>query len=271
MTPTALRVLIAGGGIAAAEAVLALDDLAGERVRVELIAPGERFVYRPDLVAEPFSLGPAARIDLGRLAGQHRARSTRDALVSVDPGTHSIRTGSGATLDYEALLIATGARPVAAVEGALTFGDRLEREAFRHLLDELEADTRARLVFAVPSEAHWSLPAYELALLTAAHLRARGVSGVEISLATHEPRPLELLGETAPEVVSELLTEAGIELRAEAAPLRFEHQRLELQGEGRSQRTTSSRCRRSRSPRSTGFRSGVGALSRPTPASTWRG
>ena len=81
------------------------------------------------------------------------------------------------------------------------------------LLGELEAASRGRLVFAVPSEVRWSLPAYELALLSAAHLRARGVSGIEISLATHEPRPLELLGESAPEVVGELLAEAGIELR----------------------------------------------------------
>ena len=232
MSPTPLRVLIAGGGVAAAEAVLALDDLAGGRVRVELIAPAERFVYRPHLVAEPFLLGPAARIDIGRLARERGAVSTRDSLVSVDPGSHSIQTASGATLDYEALLIATGARPVAAVDGALTFGDRPGREAFRRLLDELEADARARLVFAVPPEAHWSLPAYELALLTAAHLRARGISGVEISLATHEPRPLELLGESAPEVIGELLTAAGIELRTEAAPLRFERQRLELRGGG---------------------------------------
>ena len=91
MTPSAMRVLIAGGGIAAAEAVLALDDLAGERVRVELIAPAERFVYRPDLVAEPFSLGPAARIDIGRLAGQCgreacETRWSRSILVRIRSG-----------------------------------------------------------------------------------------------------------------------------------------------------------------------------------------
>lgn len=227
-----LRVLIAGGGIAAVEALLALDHLAAERVEVELIAPTERFVYRPHLVAEPFSLGPATRIDLGRLAAQHRARRTQDTLASVDPESHSIRTGGGATLDYDALLIATGARPVAAVDGALSFGDRAGREAFRSLLGELEAEARGRLMFVVPSEVRWSLPAYELALLTAAHLRARDVSGIEISLVTHEPRPLELLGESAPEVVGALLAEAGIELRAASAPLRFEHARLELQGGG---------------------------------------
>jgi sulfide:quinone oxidoreductase len=228
----ALRVLIAGGGIAAVEALLALDQLCEDQVEVELIAPAERFVYRPHLVAEPFSLGPAARIELTRLARQHRAQSRRDTLASVDPGSHSIQTGAGQTVDYDALLIATGARTAPAVDGALTFGDRAGREAFGSLLGELEAKARGRLVFAVPSEVRWSLPAYELALLSAAHLRARGVSAIEISLATHEPRPLESLGESAPAVIGELLAEAGIELRTESAPLRFEGSRLELRGGG---------------------------------------
>ena len=227
-----LRVVIAGGGIAAVEAVLALDDLAGDRARVELIAPEQRFVCRPHLVAEPFSLGSAVRIELNRLAGQHHSHNRRDALATVDPSAHAIRTRGGARLEYDALMIAIGARPVTAVDGALTFGDRPGREAFRVLLGELEGAERARVVFAVPAQARWSLPAYELALLSAAHLRARGVAGIEISLATHEPRPLELLGESAPEVVGELLAEAGIDLRLGSAPRRFEAGRLELQDGG---------------------------------------
>src|SRR4051794_41558931 len=50
MSCTPLRVLIAGGGVAALEAVLALRALAGERVRLELLAPGEDFVQRPSSV-----------------------------------------------------------------------------------------------------------------------------------------------------------------------------------------------------------------------------
>ena len=73
-------------------------------------------------------------------------------------------------------MIATGARTVDAVSkarspSATAPGARPSAASF----DELEADAGERLVFAVPLAAHWSLPAYELALLTAAHLRARGV------------------------------------------------------------------------------------------------
>ena len=225
-----LRVLIAGGGIAAVEALLALDDFAGGRVEVELIAPEPDFVYRPYLVAEPFSLGPAPRIELSRIAAEHGARTTTDSLASVDPGSHLITTGRGLELDYGALLIATGASPVAVVGGALSFGDRVGRQAFAATLGRLERAERGRLVVAVPAEVRWSLPAYELALLSAAHLRARGLSGIEISLATHERRPLELLGERAPEVVGDLLAAAGIELLTESTPLRFESSRLALRG-----------------------------------------
>jgi sulfide:quinone oxidoreductase len=42
------RVLIAGGAVAGLEAVLALRDLAGERVEISLLSPVEEFVYSPD-------------------------------------------------------------------------------------------------------------------------------------------------------------------------------------------------------------------------------
>ena len=51
------KVLIAGGGVAALEAALALRDLAADRVDVELLAPEPHFWYRPLSVAAPFELG----------------------------------------------------------------------------------------------------------------------------------------------------------------------------------------------------------------------
>lgn len=41
------RVLIAGGGVAGLEAVLALRDLLGDRVAVTVLTPERDFVYRP--------------------------------------------------------------------------------------------------------------------------------------------------------------------------------------------------------------------------------
>ena len=51
-TPDApLRVLVAGGGVAGLEALLALTDMAAARVDITLLSPQEDFVYRPLAVA----------------------------------------------------------------------------------------------------------------------------------------------------------------------------------------------------------------------------
>ena len=50
-----MKVLIAGGGVAGIEALLALRDLAGDRVDVTVVAPTPEFVYKPLAVQSPFS------------------------------------------------------------------------------------------------------------------------------------------------------------------------------------------------------------------------
>ena len=59
------RVLIAGGGIAALETALALRDLAGDRVRIDLLAPERYLTYRPLPVADALALRRTPRFDLG--------------------------------------------------------------------------------------------------------------------------------------------------------------------------------------------------------------
>ena len=49
------HVVIAGGGVAAVELALALADLAGDRVRLTLVAPDPDFELRPLRTAEPFA------------------------------------------------------------------------------------------------------------------------------------------------------------------------------------------------------------------------
>lgn len=59
--PASFRVVVAGGGVAGLEAVLALRDLAAARVEMTLLSPDPDFVYRPMAIAEPFARGHAAR------------------------------------------------------------------------------------------------------------------------------------------------------------------------------------------------------------------
>jgi sulfide:quinone oxidoreductase len=79
------RLVIVGGGVAALEAMLALRDLAGERVEIELHAPERKFAYRPLLVGKPFGTGKVIEFDLDELARPAGAALYRDSVVAVEP------------------------------------------------------------------------------------------------------------------------------------------------------------------------------------------
>src|SRR3954447_24726895 len=112
-----LRLLVAGGGVAALEAVLALRSLAGDRVRVELLAPSAGFAQRPYSVSSPFGGTSAPEVSFDRTHAIHHA----GALAVVDPERREVVTTDGGTLRYDRLIVATGARPVDAVPGATLF------------------------------------------------------------------------------------------------------------------------------------------------------
>jgi sulfide:quinone oxidoreductase len=212
------RVLIAGGGVAALEAALALRELAGERVQVELVAPETHFWYRPLAVTEPFGLGEVQRFGLSDLAAAAGAHFSLAEVVAVDAERHVVRTAFGMEIPYDALLLATGAIPRAVVDGALTFRGPADTGLMRELLQELEAGTVSRVVVAVPLGAVWALPAYELALLISRHAATRGLADVEVALVTPEDEPLQLFGRAASAAVQRLLDERGITLHTHAHP-----------------------------------------------------
>jgi sulfide:quinone oxidoreductase len=212
------KVLIAGAGVAGLEAALALRELAGDLVEVELVSPETDFVYRPLAVAEPFRVGEARRFPVHLLTEAAGAELTRASVRSVDAERRLIVTSDGGALHYDALLLSLGARPVPGISGALTFRGPADEEAFSALLHEARAGNVARLVFALPPGTSWPLPLYELALLTAVHLADAGAT-VELKLVTPEERPLQLFGKEASEAVAELLELHGIGLYADTTPV----------------------------------------------------
>jgi sulfide:quinone oxidoreductase len=222
-----LRVVIAGGGVAGLETMLALRALAGDLVDIELIAAEPKFWYRPLGVAEPFAAGRAHAFELAGIAESVGAGFMLDELASVDADARLVRTAHGAELEYDALVIACGARARPVLPGASTFRGPADAEAFGRLLDEAERGGIESLVFAVPAGATWPLPLYELALLTATRLEKRG-RRVWLGLVTPEQAPLSLFGTVASSSARTLLSERGIKLHTGRHPLRFEHGKLEL-------------------------------------------
>src|SRR4029079_14251890 len=198
---------IVGGGVAALELMLALHHLAREHVEVELLAPDGDFTYLPLAVAEPFRLGETRRFDLDEIAAEHGADHRADTLASVDVEHRRVRTTSGATVAYDALALGIGARPTEAVPGALTFAREADTTPFRELLDELEREVVRTVVFAVPSGTVWTLPLYELALMTATFVERSSIPGVQLSVVTPEVSVLHIFGRAASHAVSSLLEE----------------------------------------------------------------
>ena len=67
------------------------------------------------------------------------------------------------------------------------------------------------VAFVVPSGVAWSLPVYELALMTAKRARDAGHQP-ELVVYTPERRPLDVFGPEASDEVAEVLDQAGIQL-----------------------------------------------------------
>jgi sulfide:quinone oxidoreductase len=216
------HVLIAGGGFGAVEAMLALRALAPERVRVTLISASPVLAYKPAATTESFDETPPRTYDLQAIADDAGASFRVDRLEAVAPHDHSVRLESFAFLDYDALVLAVGARPARAIPGALTFRDQREVNHIRHLTSELRAGKLHRVVFAVPHGCSWPLPLYELALLTATHLQEWGAAG-EVVLVSPESTPLEVFGAQASRLVADLLAERGVRFIGESDPQSVEH------------------------------------------------
>jgi len=204
-----LRVLIAGGGVAALETMMALRALAGDRVQITLLAPDRDFHYRPMAVAEPFALAQARHIALVAIAHDFDARLVKGELAAVDPTEHRVVTGDGATIGYDALVIACGTQMRPAYEGVITVNDRSLGATLRGLVQDVEEGYTREIAFLAPVQAFWPLPLYELALLTAQ--RAYDMNAiVAISIVSPEPAPLAMFGAGVSEDLARLLVDARI-------------------------------------------------------------
>jgi sulfide:quinone oxidoreductase len=224
------QLVIAGGGPAAIEAALAVRRLAQDRVAVTLVSATEAFVYRPQSVAEPFGRGEPQRFSLSGIAAERGFQFVHAALRGVDAGAHRANL-DGKLVEYDALLLALGAAAEEAVPGALTFGGERDVPAIRAALARVHAGAPLRVAFVAGADTAWTLPLYELALMTARWAGEQGLA-VEPWLVTHEPRALALFGEQASAAVASLLEEAGVRLWTGAYPEAVEDGRLWMSLEG---------------------------------------
>jgi len=206
------RVIVAGGGIAALEALLALHELAGRHVRLGLLAPGTEFLNRPASVAEPFGFGGASHVSFAEVARDCNAELHAGTLATVEAADGIAVTGEGDRLPFDALVVAVGARAALTVPGAHVFAGPQDVPALTAVLDAAARGEVRAIAFTIAPGVAWTLPVYELAIMTAADLQGRGAGDVEITVVTPEAEPLQLFGSAASSAVAGLLRDRGIRL-----------------------------------------------------------
>ena len=209
-----LHVLIAGGGVAGLETLLALRALAADRVDITLLARELKFVNRSMSVEQPFRVRRGRGLRLEATAAELGARWRRGALDRVEHDRHRVITKDGDELGYDRLVLALGARPERErrSEEVLTYRGGRDGPSYRLLLHRLREGRVNKQAFVKPAGASWPLPLYDLALMTAADCAAHNRSEVELSLITPEEEPLGIFGASASAAIRGLLDKAGVTL-----------------------------------------------------------
>jgi sulfide:quinone oxidoreductase len=214
--PCHMHVVIGGGGVAALETALALRVLAGDRVALTFVSPRADFVLTPLSVGTPFAAASMPRWPLADVAEELGAGHVAAAIDHVDPRAHRLELSNGTFLDYEALVLGLGARRRPAFSHAHTFSAENSPALLSGLVSDFEQGWSKTLAVVVPPRVNWTLPAYELALLTARDVRAMGIDDAKITIVTPEERPLALFGPAAATRVGELLEDAGVAIECSA-------------------------------------------------------
>jgi sulfide:quinone oxidoreductase len=203
---TPLRLVIVGGGVAGLEAMLAVHELAGSRVKTTLIAPNDHFAYRALGIEAAFGLAADHQYSLPTIARRVGADFLNAAVDAVDAGERHVLTSAGTSLPFDAALIAVGARPVPAFDHGLVF--QPGTSDVPGLLSDLSEGFVGALIIVVPPHTGWTLPAYELALTA----RAATTTDLTIRVVTPEHMPLGIFGAEGSRRAQQVLRDAGIGL-----------------------------------------------------------
>lgn len=204
-----VEVVIAGGGVAAVECALALHDLAGELVRMTIVAPNCEFELRALRTAEPFSADHVRRYPLADVAAHVGAVLVTAAVERIDADAQRL-VADGQVIAYDLLVVAVGGRSSPAYRRALTFAGDTDMMHFHGLLRDVDEGYSRAVDFVVPPATTWTLPLYELALMTAREARAMGIDDITLRVVTPEARPLALFGPHAAAEMRTLLDGAGV-------------------------------------------------------------
>lgn len=106
------RVVILGSSFAGLTAALKIRKHLDDRHEVVVLDPRARFTFIPSLIWMPFGTRDADDVTfpLAPLYDHKGIRFVNEAAAKVDVDAHTVATGSGQSIEYDKLLVATGPR-----------------------------------------------------------------------------------------------------------------------------------------------------------------
>ena len=216
------RVLILGGGFAALEAAFLMRMRMRDAADITLVSDSHEFVFRPNTIYIPFGADPSSV-----LVGLHKPLARRHiafqhgSVTGVDPAQQMVELADGRQLDYDRLIVATGAAMAPAEVPGLaehaatiwTAETMLDvRERFMRVRSRARRGQTQRVLFLVPPNNKCAGPLYEIVLMLETWLRREGVrEKVDIGWTTYEQSYIQAFGPRLHDVVKAEFAERGIE------------------------------------------------------------
>lgn len=224
---TPREVVVAGGGVAGLETVLALRVLAARATHLTVVSADPLLRRRQELLAEPFSPTPIRTYALDALAEALGFELVLGRLRGVEGDGRIARLDGDRALPYDELVIAAGARQSGPIAHATTLRASATgalSEAVRGLRDGSLHD----LVLVAPAGSGWTLPIYELALQSARQASPDGDGRPRITVVTHEGAPLEVFHGAGSAAVADELAEAGVRVLTRRTLARHDERSVRL-------------------------------------------
>ena len=209
------RVVVLGGGVGGTLVANLLDKELGKDVQVTVVDPTGMHDYQPGYLY----------VALGEASGHWLSRDERTLLrkgvdlaieeaVRIHPEAQSVQLARGGSLEYDYLVIATGARLVhdaipGLAEGSFGFYSLGDSERLR---EELRRFTGGRLLIGIAGIPYKCPPApVEFTMMVEEYFRKKGIRD-KSSVTLLSPLNRAFTIESASKLIQPIMEERGIEL-----------------------------------------------------------
>jgi NADH dehydrogenase FAD-containing subunit len=217
-----LRITILGAGFAGLETAFLLRMRLRDRAELTLVSERDAFVFRPNSIYVPFGGDPDDLVvDLSKPFRRRHVQFVGGSVNGVDPAAHEVQLRDGRRVEYDKLVIATGAGmrpdeiPGLGKHAATIWTPESMlgvRERFERVRADAQSGRESRVLFLIPPNNKCAGPLYEIVMMFETWLRRDGVrEKVDITWSTFEQSYIQAFGPRLHDLVSAEFAERGID------------------------------------------------------------